>query len=209
VSSSRRSAFRPGIASLSGGPGQAATRTLPQQGLRRPRSMSVSVLIEAVGRRVSAGGGMVTAAFGDVCPSTPRSAAHGASATAYLVVGWACGRNDSGPDRKGLRDSRASDRTKIDNNSQPSRAARLSHHRMSPPPRMCGSGWELQKGSQAGGQVAQEFLHVRTPTPTSTTRPAHRLERLTEGDEAEGHPFSLVSRIRGGPIGPSPPWPRG
>src|SRR5438552_16264237 len=32
---------------------------------------------------------------------------------------------------------------------------------------------------------------------------------LTDGDEADGHPFSLVSRIRGGPIGPCPPWPRG
>ena len=32
---------------------------------------------------------------------------------------------------------------------------------------------------------------------------------LTDGDEANGHPFSLVSRIRGGPIGPSPRWPRG
>ena len=34
-------------------------------------------------------------------------------------------------------------------------------------------------------------------------------KRLTNGDEADGHPFSLVSRIRGGPIGPSPPWLRG
>ena len=58
--------------------------------------------------------------------------------------------------------------------------------------------------------VHQELLHVRTPTPTSTTRPRHTgWKRLTDGDEADGHPFSLVSRIRGGPIGPSPPWPRG
>src|SRR6266581_5254924 len=50
------------------------------------------------------------------------------------------------------------------------------------------------------------YGHRPPPQPPA---PAHRLERLTDGDEADGHPFSLVSRIRGGPIGPSPPWPRG
>ena len=58
--------------------------------------------------------------------------------------------------------------------------------------------------------VDQELLHVRTPTTTSNHPPPHTgWKRLTDGDEADGHPFSLVSRIGGRPIGPSPAWPRG
>jgi hypothetical protein len=42
--------------------------------------------------------------------------------------------------------------------------------------------------------------HLNYPPPHTGRK------RLTDGDEAYGHPFSLISRIRGGPIGPSPPW---
>ena len=63
----------------------------------------------------------------------------------------------------------------------------------------------LVKHAKATGQTGdlgreplyQELLHVRTPTPTSTIRPRTQVKTLSDGDETDGHPFSLVSRIRG------------
>jgi hypothetical protein len=54
--------------------------------------------------------------------------------------------------------------------------------------------------------VYHELLSRPDTDPHLNHPPPHTgWKRLTDGDEADGHPFSLVSRIRGGPIGPSPP----
>jgi hypothetical protein len=72
--------------------------------------------------------------------------------------------------------------------------------RRSPAPLTSGAGKDGGNGNPAGSPA----LSVHRPPPQPPA-PHTGWKRLTDGDEADGHPFSLVSRIRGGPIGPSPP----
>src|SRR5215471_14571146 len=80
------------------------------------------------------------------------------------------------PDPQVLRDSRASDRTKIDDSSQPSSVARLSHHNMSWPPGACGSGYQVARWSSeiSGTTVSIAYstgLKQRTwPSPHESAR---------------------------------------
>src|SRR5215831_13222979 len=77
---------------------------------------------------------------------------------------------------QGVRDRRASDRTNIDDSSQPNSVARFSHQSMSCPPRTCRSECQVDRwSSETSGTTVSIAYHtglkqVTSPPPQESAR---------------------------------------